>query len=421
MPLNISAIREQFPALSITDSGKRRIYLDNPAGTQVPQRVVDRMSDYLIRCNANRGGQFVTARESDKIVHDAHAAMADLLNAHSPDEIVFGPNMTSVTYHLARSLAKLFQPGDKLIVTRMDHDANVAPWLQMAEDVGMEVLWWNFNADSYQFELEDLDKLLKGGGVRVAAVNYASNALGTINDIKTICQMIREAGALSFIDAVQYVPHGPTDVQEIGCDLLACSVYKIYGGHQGAGWARKAFLESLYAYKVRPANDASPWRFETGTQSHEGQAGTLGAMEYLQWIGKEMATDYADRFPQFSGRRLELHTAMAAIKDYEETLSKHLVTGLLNIPEVTVHGITDPQQMHLRVPTVAFTHAQHSPSDIAKALGEANIFVWNGHYYAIEVVEHLGLSDSGGMVRVGAGHYNTVNELDELLAVVGGL
>ncbi|MGH1363416.1 MAG: cysteine desulfurase-like protein [Calditrichia bacterium] len=421
MPLDISRIREQFPALSLTDNGQRRIYLDNPAGTQVPQRVVDRVSDYFIRCNANRSGQFTTARESDKIVFDAHAAVADLLNAYSPDEIVFGQNMTSVTYHIARSLAKLFKAGDKLIVTRMDHDANISPWLQMAEDVGMDVLWWEFNTETYQFELDDLQKLLDRGGVKFAAVNYASNALGTINDIKTICSMIGEAGALSFIDAVQFVPHAPTDVQKIGCDLLACSIYKIYGGHQGAVWAKKDFLESLFAYKVRPANDGSPWRFETGTQSHEGQAGTLGAMEYLEDIGKTMAQEYESYFPQFSGRRLHLHTAMSAIKDYEEDLSAHLISGLLAIPGVTVHGISDPEKMHLRVPTVAFTHRAHSPAAIAKALGEANIFVWNGHYYAIEVIASLGLTDSGGMVRVGAGHYNTTAEIDELLQVVADL
>lgn len=420
MLLDVPRIRAQFPALSLQDEGRPRIYLDNPAGTQVSRQVIDRTTDYLIRCNANHGGHFRTSVESDEILAEAHRAMADFLNAPSSEEIIFGPNMTTLTFAISRSLGHWLQPGNQVILTRMDHDANVNPWRLLAADLGLDVKWLNFNRETYRYDLNELEGLLSDK-VKLASVCYASNAIGTINDVKTITEMSRAVGALVYVDAVQYVPHNPTDVQALGCDFLVCSVYKFFGGHQGVLWGRGELLEKLPAYKVRPADDFIPGKFETGTQSHEGQAGTLGALEYLAWIGETMAQDYLSRFTHLEGRSKYLHAAMAAIKVYEKTLSARLIRGLQQIPGVKVHGITDMDQLDDRVPTVSFTHQKFSPQQVSRRLAEENIFVWDGHYYAVEVIDHLGLSDKGGMVRVGAVHYNTVEEIDRLLEVISGM
>ncbi|UCF63477.1 MAG: aminotransferase class V-fold PLP-dependent enzyme, partial [bacterium] len=276
MPLNIEAIRNHFPALSIQDEGKFRIYLDNPGGTQVPEQVVRYMNQYLIETNANHEGHFITSRESDLVLEKAHQAMADFLNASSETEIIFGPNMTTLTFAISRSLAHWFKAGDEIVLTRMDHDANVMPWSLMAQDLGMTVKWLDFNRETYRYDLDDLQQVMSGR-TRMIAVNYASNAIGTINDIRKICEIAHAYDAQVYVDAVQYVPHAPTDVQELGCDFLVCSAYKFFGPHQGILWGKLDLLEKLPAYKVRPANDKPPGKFETGTQCHEGQAGTLGA------------------------------------------------------------------------------------------------------------------------------------------------
>jgi cysteine desulfurase family protein (TIGR01976 family) len=395
MPLDIEQIRVLFPALSLADAGKPRIYLDNPAGTQVPRQCIERTSHYLIHSNANHGGYFRTSLLSDEILAEAHLAMADFLNAPSPDEIIFGPNMTTLTFAVSRSLGRWLRPGDRIVLTRMDHDANVNPWRQLAADMGLEVKWLNFNRETYRYDPEELETLLTPK-VKLVAVNYASNAIGTINDIKKISEMAHSAGALVYVDAVQYVPHSPTDVQVLGCDFLVCSVYKFFGGHQGVLWGKLDLLEKLPAYKVRPADDSPPGKFETGQEYHS-------------------------RYSHFEGRRKYLHAAMAVIKDYEKTLGARLIEGLQEIPGVKIHGITDLNQLDDRVPTVSFTRDGFHPADIARRLAEENIFVWDGHYYAVEVIDHLGLSDKGGMVRVGAVHYNTVEEIDKLLKVISGM
>ena len=418
MPLDIQEIRSQFPAFGVQDVGKARIYLDNPAGTQVPRQCLQRITDYMIHCNANHGGHFRTSIESDEILAEAHRAMADFLNAPSADEIIFGPNMTTLTFAISRSLGHWLKPGDQIILTRMDHDANVNPWRQLADDRGLEVKWLSFNRESYRYDLEELETLLSPK-VKLLAVNYASNAIGTINDVKEISAMAHSAGALVYVDAVQYAPHGPTDVQALGCDFLVCSAYKFFGPHQGILWGKLDLLEELPAYKVRPAENSPPGKFETGTQSHEGQAGTLGALEYLSGVGETMAREYHSQFPRFAGRRKYLHAAMAAIKEYEKTLSARLISGLQQVPGVKIHGISDLKQLDGRVPTVSFTREGFHPTEIARRLAEENIFTWDGHYYAVEVIEHLGLSGKGGMLRVGAAHYNTAEEIDRLVEVVG--
>lgn len=417
MSIDIGKIREQFPSLSVTDSGRPRIYFDNPGGTQVPQTVIDRMVACLIQSNANLGGYFPSSRSADALVAEAHEAMADFLNAASPAEIVFGQNMTSLTFHISRSLAKRFSPGDEIIVTRMDHDANISPWLLLARDNDLKVRWLDFDPNRFEFDVAALDAILTPR-TRLAAINFASNATGTINDVKTLAAKAKAAGALVYVDAVQYAPHGPIDVQDLGCDFLVCSSYKFFGPHQGILWGRQAVLEELEAYKVRPATDALPGRFETGTMSHEGMAGVSGAVDYLAWIGETMGGMHQSRWSRFTGRRKFVHAAMDCLFDYEMSLTKRLIDGLAGIPGVTVQGITDPAALRRRVPTVSFTVEGHRPVALAEALARDNIFVWDGHNYAVEVIARLGLADKGGVLRVGIAHYNTADEVDQFLQVL---
>jgi cysteine desulfurase family protein (TIGR01976 family) len=417
MSWNVDRIRAEFPALSVTDDNRARVFLDAPGGTQVPKRVVDRMTDYLVRCNANSGGPFVTSRASDAISEEAHKAMADLLNAPAPEEIIFGANMTTLTFALSRSLAREFRAGDEILLTRMDHDGNVGPWLLMARDVGMTVRWLDFDPATFEYRMDQLPSLLSPR-TRLAAINHASNALGTINDVKAIAKAVHGVGGLVFVDGVQYVPHGPTDVQDIDCDFLACSAYKYFGPHVGVLWGRRSLLEKLEAYKVRPAANELPTKFETGTQNFEGQAGTLGAIEYLDWLGEFAGQPFADRFPGMTGRRRNVHAAMAAMAAYEIELGGYLLDRLLEIRGVKVYGITQRDRFHRRVPTFSFTLAGRNPADVAAKLGAQNIFVWDGNFYAKEVVESLGLQDQGGLIRVGLCHYNTRAEVDRFIAVL---
>jgi len=414
MPFDLAAVRGRFPALAATDSGRRRIYFDNPAGTQVPASVADAMSACLLQANANLGGYFQTSRNADQVVGAARQAMADFLNAPSLDEIVFGQNMTTLTLHLSRSIGRLFSPGDEIILSQMDHDANVWPWVLMARDLDLVVRWLPFDPGTFEFDLDKLDELL-GERTRLVCVGGASNLTGTINDVGAICARARAAGALTYIDGVQSVPHIATDVQAIGCDFLVCSSYKFFGPHQGILWGRREVLESLEPYKVRPASDTIPWCFETGTQSHEGIAGIVATIEYFEWIGETQADGFSKDWQHLPGRRRSLHAAMDCLFDYEKTLATRLVDGLQDLPGVTVQGITRPDAMDRRVPTVSFTHADLAPDSIAAALADQGIFVWSGHNYAVEVAKTLGIYDSGGAVRVGPVHYNSVAEIDELI------
>ena len=409
MPFDLDAVRAQFPALTLTDNGKRRIYFDNPAGTQVPQMVVDAMSRCLLETNANAGGRFVTSHAADEIIEGARAAMADFLNAETPDEIVFGQNMTTLTLHMSRSIGRLFQRGDEIILSRMDHDANVWPWVLIARDLDLEVKWLSFDTDTFEFDLDRLDELLTSR-TRLVCVGGASNLLGTINDVASVCTRARSAGALTYIDGVQSVPHVTTDVQAIGCDFLACSPYKFFGPHQGVLYGRRELLERLEPYKVRPAPERYPGCFETGTQSHEGFAGITAAVDYFAWIGETMAGA--------SGRRNALGAAMNLLFDYEKILAERLIDGLLDIDGVRVLGITDKAAFDRRVPTVSFTHARVAPGDIAQYLADDNVFVWNGHNYAVEVAKSLGIYETGGAVRIGPVHYNSVGEVDETLELL---
>jgi cysteine desulfurase family protein (TIGR01976 family) len=408
--IDIDRIRAQFPSLAETDDGRPRVYLDNPAGTQVPQIVADRMADCLLHRSANIGGYFRTSELAGAVAEEARQAMVDFLNAPSPDEIIFGQNMTSLTLHLARSIGPQFEPGDEIILSRMDHDANVEPWRLMARDCGLEVRYLSFDTTTFEFDLAELDALLNDR-TRLVCVGGASNLTGTINDIKTICAKAREAGAWSFIDAVQSAPHIVSDVQDFGCDFFVSSAYKFFGPHQGILWGRREVLEQLQPYKVRPAPDTLPWCFETGTQSHESMAGTAAAVDYFAWIGTEMAGSKGTR-------RDAICSALGLLFDYERELADKLVHGLTRIDGVRVLGITDEAAMSRRVPTVSFVHDRHAPSQIAKALADRNIFAWSGHNYALELARVLDIEKSGGGVRIGPVHYNTPTELDVLLSAL---
>lgn len=413
----IDAIRSQFPALSITDGGQSRVYFDNPAGTQVPTRVLERTRQAMVDANANLGGYFKTTRDAEELFVDARRAVADMLNAASPDEVVFGANMTTLTLHISRSLARTLKPGDEIIVTRMDHDANIAPWLLVAEDTGAVIKWLDFDLDSYQFADDAIDAVLSER-TKIVALGYASNCTGTINDVKSMAARAKAAGALVYVDAVQYAPHGPIDVQDLGCDFLVCSPYKFFGPHQGVLWGRKAVLEELVAYKVRPAGDTAPDKFETGTPSFEGIAGTYGAVEYFEDIGRRYGAAHVARYSAMNDRAAHIHAAIGYLGAYELDLTRQLVSGLQTLPGITVHGITNANLFHMRVPTVSISVDGQHPKHLAEALAAQNIFVWDGHNYALEPVRKLGLLDKGGVLRIGPAHYNTAAEIDTFLGAL---
>jgi cysteine desulfurase family protein (TIGR01976 family) len=417
---DVGAIRRKFPALKQNIDGKTPVYLDNPGGTQVPQMVIDAMRDYLVTANSNHMGAFLTSRLTDKTILDARIAMADLLNAPSERQIVFGQNMTTLTMHFSRSIGKTLKRGDEVILTRMDHDANVSPWLRMADDHGVKVKFVDWDPETGRLRIERLAKLL-GPKTKLVACGYASNALGTINEVADIVKMAHDAGALAFVDAVHYAPHGPIDVQVLDCDFLACSAYKFFGPHVGVMYAKEHLLESLPAYKVRPAPDEIPERWETGTQNHEGLAGVIAAVDYLAWVGETQGGAYASQAKSYKGRRKLLKQAMIATKTYEQNISQQLLDGLQAMDRVTIAGITEPSGLDSRTPTVVFNVEGKTPLQVATALGKQLIYVWDGNYYALEVMNALGLENSGGMVRVGAAHYNTPAEIDRFLDEVGKL
>ncbi len=420
MPLDLPAIRAQFPALS-----RNAIFLDNPAGTQVARTVLDRISNYLVEHNANHEGVFATSRESDALVEETRQAAADFLNTRDPQEVVFGPNMTSLTFNLSRSLVRTFNPGDEIVVTRLDHDANITPWVMAAEDHGCNITWVDFHPEDGTLNLDEMQAAIERKP-RLVAVGYASNALGTINPVGKITQMAHEAGSLVYIDAVQYAPHGPIDVQRLGCDFLVCSSYKFFGPHVGVLYGKYDLLDQLTAYKVRPAPQDPPGKFETGTGNFEGMCGVLGALEYIDWVGETFGAEHAEHYAgDYSGRRLHFKLGMSAIRSYEYRAQPHLLDILAETPGVTVYGITDNKRLEERVPTCAFTLLGKSPRQVAEELDDANIFVWDGNYYALEVTERLGLEESGGMVRVGPVHYNTLEEIrrfgEELGRIAGSV
>ena len=406
MPLDLSKIRGQFPSLN-----RPVIFFDNPGGTQIAGPSLDRINIYLLENNANHEGAFATSLASDATLYEAHRAMADFYDASSPDEIVFGNNMTTLTLHISRSISREWKQGDEIVVTRLDHDANVTPWLLAAQDRGVKVNWVDFDVEDGTLKLDQLEKALERKP-RLVAVGYASNALGTINPVEKIIKMAHDAGSLVYVDAVQYAPHGLIDVQKLNCDFLVSSAYKFFGPHAGILYGRHELLEKLFAYKVRPATNKLPGKFETGTQNHEGIAGVLGAIEYFEWIGREFGDGEAPL--NYSDRRLKLKQAMTVIHAQELEVSRALLAALQAVPGLTVFGLADMHRLEERVATYSFRLKGMQPRKVAEELARQNIYVWDGNYYAINVTERLGLEANGGMVRVGAVHYNTLAEVEQL-------
>jgi cysteine desulfurase family protein (TIGR01976 family) len=417
MSLDTSLIRAQFPALD-----RPAIFFDNPGGTQIARQSADRIQTYLLETNANHEGAFATSVQSDAILDEAHTAMADFLNASRPQEIIFGNNMTTLTLHISRSLAQRLSPGDELVVTRLDHDANISPWLLVAEDRGCKVTWIDFDVEDCTLKLDEFAKALERKP-KIVAFGYASNAVGTINPVRKMTEMAHAAGALVYVDAVQYAPHGPIDVQSLDVDFLVCSSYKFFGPHAAALYGRYDLLDDLKAYKVRPATNALPGKFETGTQNHEAIAGVLGALEYFEWLGKTFGAEQEEglREQGYSGRRLELKKAMTCLRAGEFELSRALLSALEQVPGLRLYGLADPRKLDQRVPTFSFTLPGMHPRQVAERLAAEGIYVWDGNYYALAVTERLGVEAAGGMVRVGAVHYNTLDEISRLGACLKGI
>ena len=409
-PEIVENCRRKFPALSRKINGKPVIYFDGPGGTQVPQAVIDAVSHYLAHTNANHEGLFATSQESDQVLTEAHRGLADFLGANDPKSVVFGANMTSLTFALSRALAKTWKADDEIIVTRLDHDANVTPWVMAAQDAGATVHFVQIIHEDCTLDLGDLrSKLSKK--TKLVAVGCASNSVGTINPVTDICTWAHEVGALLFLDAVHYAPHSLIDVEQFGCDFLACSVYKFFGPHVGVLWGKRELLEELPAYKVRPASDNLPGKWMIGTQNHEGIAGSLAAVEYLADLGRAVSSNDS------LTRREALRTAFTAISQYEKDLVAHLLNGLKRLSDVRVWGITDKERFNERLPTVSITHKKRSPSELAKQLGDDGVFVWHGNYYALQLSEALDM-EPDGMVRIGLAHYNTKREVDRLLNIL---
>ena len=401
--LDIASIRAQFPALAINDGRASRVYFDNPAGTQVPRQVIDRTVDTLTSKNANLGGYFTTTRQAGALVDLAHQACADFYSARSASEIVFGQNMTTLTFHMSRCLGRKFRRGDEIVLSRMDHDANISPWLLLADDLGLVVRWMDFDPETYEFPEDALRKVLTEK-TKLVALGFASNCTGTVNDVKAFACEARAVGALVYVDAVQYAPHYAIDVQDLGADVVVSSAYKWFGPHVGVLWAREDLLAETFAYKVRPAGEDLPHKFETGTLSHEGMAGCLGAIEYLEQFGEGET------------RATKVASAWQRLVSYEHELTLQLIEGLRGVRGLIIRGVTSANAMHRRVPTVSFTLEGHHPEGLAKSFADNNMFVWSGHNYAIEPVGRMGLMDKGGVLRVGLAHYNTSTEIDQFLS-----
>lgn len=404
---DVRNLRSQFPALAKQVGGKTAAYFDGPAGTQVPQTVIDAIAHYLTHHNANHGGLFATSRESDRVLDEAHLAAADFFGTSDPGCVAFGANMTSLTFALSRALARDWQAGDEIVLTRLEHDANFSPWVLAAEDANVRVRYVDVDPADCTLRLDDFRQVLNSK-TRLVAVGCASNAVGTLNPVKQICGWAREVGALSFLDAVHYAPHALIDVEDWECDFLVCSAYKFFGPHVGMMYGRRELLEQIQPYKLRPAPDDLPGRWMTGTQNHECIAGTLAAIDYLADLGRQ-----TDDQPHAT-RRQALTSAFAAIREYEQQLCQALLLGLAKLSDYTIWGITDASQQDQRLPTISITHQTRSASEVAQRLGEEAIFVWHGNYYALPLTERLGL-EPDGMVRIGIAHYNTAEEVERLL------
>jgi cysteine desulfurase family protein (TIGR01976 family) len=433
--LDLPYVRSQFPSLAQTVNGHPATFLDGPGGTQVPQRVIDAISNYLRRDNANTGGAYATSRNTDAMLAEARAAMADFLNC-AADEIVFGPNMTTLTYAMSRAIGRDLGPGDEILVTRLDHDANVTPWLAL-EEKGVTIRWAEIHEEDCTLDMADLASKINQK-TKLVAIGYASNAVGTINPVKEIVRLAHAAGALAYVDAVHYGPHGLIDVAALDCDFLVCSTYKFFGPHMGVLFGRREHLQRLRPYKVRPLTDASPNRWEWGTLNHECIASITACVDYIADLGRRAGTcgdsqaepcgdgrlgrQSSEARPATSTRRAAIVAAFEAIHHYEHGLMERLISGLKKIPSLKLYGITDPARFNERCPTLALRvinqTADQTPLALATKLGDRGFFTWDGNYYALNLTERLDVEKSGGVLRIGLVHYNTAEEVDRLLGAL---
>jgi len=435
--LDVTSVRAQFPSLAQTVNGHPAAFLDGPGGTQVPQRVIDAISNYLSRHNANTGGAYATSRHTDAMIAEARSAMADFLHC-AADEVAFGQNMTTLTYAMSRAIGRELKPGDEIVVTRLDHDANVSPWLQMAEDRGVTVRWAEIHDEDCTLDMADLASKINSR-TKLVAAGYASNAVGTINPVKEIVALAHKVGALAYIDAVHYGPHGLIDVAALDCDFLVCSTYKFFGPHMGVLFGKREHLKRFRPYKVRPNTNAIPNCWEWGTLNHECIAGIAACVEYIADLGRGLTNEVTNgamnkRLPHPSRlskggndaagtsgvteRRAAIVSAYAAIHEHERGLLDRIMTGLQKIPGLKIYGITDPARFHERCATLAIRVPGHTPLELATQLGERGFFTWDGNYYALNLTEHLDVEKTGGFLRIGLVHYNTLEEVDRLLAAL---
>jgi cysteine desulfurase family protein (TIGR01976 family) len=403
--LDLKWVRSQFHSLDQTVNGHPAVFLDGPGGTQVPQRVIDAISDYLSHSNANTCGAYATSQRTNAMLDEARKAMADFLNC-APDEIIFGANMTALTFAMSRAIGRELGPGNELVLTHLDHDANVSPWRAL-EETGATMRFVDVRRQDCTLDMTDMAKKISGH-TRLVATGYASNAVGTINPVKEVVRLAHAAGAMAYIDAVHYAPHGSIDVKELDCDFLVCSTYKFFGPHMGVLYGKRAHLQRLRPYKVRANSDAVPFRWELGTLNHECIAGITACVEYLADLGRR-----AD--PSISNRRQALLAAYAAIEKHEHALMAKMIEGLLKIPGLKLYGISDPSRYAQRCPTMAVRIEGHSPLELATKLGERGFFTWDGNYYALNLTELLDVEKDGGFLRIGLAHYNTMEEVERLL------
>ena len=406
--LDLDWIRSQFPSLRQTVNGHPATFLDGPGGTQVPQRVIDAISDYLKRHNANTGGAYATSRHTDAIIAGARSAMADFLGC-DPHEVVFGANMTSLTFAMSRSIGRELGPGDEILLTHLDHDANISPWRAL-EERGVTIRMAEIHEQDCTLDMDDLERKINDRTELVAA-GYASNAVGTINNVKEIIRLAHLRGAMTYIDAVHYAPHGPIDVRALDCDFLVCSTYKFFGPHMGVLYGKREHLKRLEPYKVRANTNAIPNRWEWGTLNHECIAGITAGVDYLADLGRRVN-------PAASTRRVAVLAAFDAIQKYERGLMESLIRRLLLIPGLKVYGINDPMRFDQRCPTIALRVKGHTPIELATQLGELGFFTWDGNYYALNLTERLDVEKDGGFLRIGLAHYNTAEEVDRFVAAL---
>ena len=428
--LDLDRVRAQFPSLAQTVNGHPAAFLDGPGGTQVPQRVIDAIADYLRHDNANTGGAYATSRRTDAMIAGARAAMADFLHCGA-DEVAFGPNMTTLTYAISRAIGRDLKPGDEIVVTRLDHDANVSPWLAMAEDRGVTVRWAEIHDEDCTLDMADLTSKINSK-TKLVAAGYASNAVGTINPVKEIVRLAHAAGALAYIDAVHYGPHGLIDVAALDCDFLVCSTYKFFGPHMGVLFGKREHLKQLRPYKVRPNTNAIPNCWEWGTLNHECIAGITACVDYIADLGRESCkmrmphpsrlskggNDAAGTSGSKTERRVAIEAAYAAIHEHESSLLHRVMKGLQQISGLKIYGIVDPARFDERCATLAVRISGHTPLELATKLGDRGFFAWDGNYYALNLTEHLDVEKSGGFLRLGFVHYNTAEEVDHLLAAL---